>query len=260
MNGHRLKVISLNIQHAWNIQKPMMALPLRRKKVLANLDNIANMLRRHTPDIVLLQEVDRISPLTRHINQIQYLARRVGYLYYAHGASSEMRVGGKIVYAAGCGIISRYPIEKVEHIKFAPCFPTPRKGFLVASIRVAPGLSITVVSTHLVPFNLLNARAKSEQIERMAEVLHDKRPLVVGGDFNSGIRGNGKKHLNKLASRLQLATHPAARERHSRTYPARRPRRKIDWILVSPDMIIDEYKILRDRVSDHLAIGTTVSL
>ena len=260
MKGARLKIISLNIQHGWNVRQPVLPLPLSREKVLENLDKIAHLLIKNAPDVVLLQEVDRVSPLTKRIDQLQYIARRAGYLYHAHGASSEFRVAGKVVYAAGCGIISRFPILKTEHVRFDPCFPTPRKGFLVATLGLGPGLELTVASTHLVPFNLLNTRAKSAQIDKMAEALAGRRPIIVGGDFNSGVRGNGHMHIHTLARRLDLVTHENAHERRLRTYPARRPRRKIDWIFTSRDIRITDYRILRDRVSDHLAVRTTVSL
>ncbi len=254
-------MISLNMQHGWNARTALMPIPMPREKITENLDRIADLLRRHAPDVVLLQEVDRVSPLTKKIDQLDYIARRVGYLYRAHAPSAQMRVGGKVIYAAGCGIISRFPIKRTEHVRFDPCFPTPRKGFLVAEIAVAPETTVTVVSTHLVPFNLLNDGAKRAQIDRMTSTLERRTPIIVGGDFNSTLRGPSRKHIHTLARRLDLVTHPhSSRDRRLFTYPARRPTRKIDWVFTSRDMKITDYRILRDRVSDHLAVRTEVSL
>ena len=259
MSDKSLKIVSLNIQHGWNtgLSHP---LPISRRQILANLEKIGLLLKPHTPDIVLLQEVERMSPLTRNIDQLGYIAEMLGCEHIAHAASSQFRFGKKIMYAAGCGIISRYPILETEGIKFEPSFPTPRKGFLVATLVLSQGAKLTVVSTHLEPLDLLNARAKRGQIDAMIKALENKGPIVLGGDFNSAAHGRGHTYIQTLASKLNLVTHEdTAHNPGLYTYPSRKPRKRIDWIFASRDLKMSEYRILDGHVSDHLAIGTTVS-
>lgn len=254
-----IKIVSLNIQHGWNSDPPLPLL-IRQRAVLPNLNNIAALLEKHRPDIVLLQEVDRVSPLTQKVDQLKYLASRVGYNHRTHGTTSELRFGRRIVYAAGCGIMSRFPILSSENVKFNLSFPTPRKGFLVATLAIAPDKKLTVVSAHLSPMDVLSVRSRRAQIERMAEVLRDRGPIVIGGDLNTTFSGFDRKNIQILATRLNVRTHRAVIDRRLATYPARDPRRKIDWIFASPEIHMSEYAVLPERVSDHLAIGTTISL
>lgn len=254
-----LSVVSLNIQHGWNMNFSSVPM-LGRRTVLTNLDKIADLLQREKTDVVLLQEVDRISPLTFTIDQLSYLAKKMDMPFAVHGASSEVRIGTTVMYSAGCGIISRFPIVATEHVRFEPCLPTPRKGFLAARIALADGKEITVVSAHLVPLDILNGRAKRTHIEHMARALRGRRPLVIGGDLNSSLSGLGRSSVNALATRLNVRTHKNAMKPLTATYPARNPRRKIDWIFVSPEVRITDYRILSERVSDHLAIRTTLAV
>lgn len=256
---HTVKIISLNIQHGWNSDPPLPLL-IRQRGVTQNLNNIAALLEKHKPDIVLLQEVDRVSPLTQKMDQLRYIASRAGYLHRAHGTTSELRVGKRIVYAAGCGIMSRYPIVSSENVKFDLAFPTPRKGFLVATLGIAPEKTLTVVSVHLPPFDVLKVRSRKTHIEHMIKTLQGKTPLVIGGDLNTSFSGFEKKHIQTLATRLNVRTHRAVIDQKLATYPARDPRRKIDWVFASPEITINEYTVLPDRVSDHLAIKTTIIL
>ena len=254
----KVKIISLNIQHGWNSDNPV-PLSFRRREIVANLDKIVELLNKHQPDVVLLQEVDRISPLTSRIDQLRYIASRVGYLHLVHGASSEWRIRERVVYAAGCGIMSRFPIVTSEHVKFDQSLPTLRKGFLIATLDLPPGKQLTVVSAHLPPFDILNMYSKEVQIQKMAKALTGRGPFVIGGDLNMSLSFVGKKNFRSLTHQLKVKTHRSVLEPRFATYPAWNPRRKIDWIFASPEIAIQEYAVLPERVSDHLAVGTTVA-
>ena len=257
--SQRVKIISLNIQHGWNSDNPV-PFSFRRREILANLDKIVELLNKHRPDVALLQEVDLISPLTSRIDQLRYIASRVGYLHRAHGASSEWRLGDRIVYSAGCGILSRFPITTSENVKFDQSLPTLRKGFLIATLDLPPGKKLTVVSAHLPPFDILNVRSKRIQIEKIAQALNGRGPFVIGGDLNMSLSLVGRKNFRILTEQLRVRTHRDVLEPRFATYPARDPRRKIDWIFASPEFAMTDYSVLPDRVSDHLAVGTTITL
>ncbi|MDP3645953.1 MAG: endonuclease/exonuclease/phosphatase family protein [bacterium] len=252
-----VRIISLNIQHGWNVSHSM-PVYVPQKKIFENLDRITKLIQDYDADVILLQEVDQISPLTRRIDQLSYIQSEIGHQYSAYGASSELRRRDKLMYSAGCGIISRYPMTNVENIKFELSFPTPRKGFLCATLSISPGVELTVVSVHLVSFDILKSRSREAQIDRMAEILGQKKAVVIGGDLNISMRS---KHMNTLMSKLNVTTHHMGpNDKHLRTFPAIKPQRRIDWILTSPHLGITDYRTFPNRVSDHLAVGTTISL
>jgi len=249
--------MSLNIQHGWNVSHPMPVF-VPQKKIFENLDRITTLIQDYDADVVLLQEVDQTSPLTRRIDQLSYIQSQTGHQYSAYGASSELKRRGKLMYSAGCGIISRYPMTDVENIKFELSFPTPRKGFLAATLSIAPDIELTVVSVHLVSFDILQSRSREAQIDRMAQVLGQKKAVVIGGDLNISMRS---RHMKTLLSKLNVTPHhPETHHKHHRTFPAIKPQRRIDWILTSPHLGVSDYRTFPHRVSDHLAIGTTISL
>lgn len=257
MSSQGLKVISLNIQHGWNTHvSPRVFIPQR--KIVEHLEKIVSLVASYDADVVLLQEVDRTSPLTRKIDQLSYIQSRVGHRYSAYGGSSEFRRKDKLMYSAGCGIISRYPLSDVQNVKFDFTFPTPRKGFITATISPRPGLDITLASVHLVSFDILKPQSRHFQIEQLAGVLQDKRSLVLGGDLNGSMRST---HMKALVSRLAVTTHNmSAHDRALHTFPSFRPTRRIDWILTSPHLPITDYRTFTERVSDHRAVGTTISV
>jgi len=253
-----IRIISLNIQHGWNTRH--MAPPLRfsEDKVVANLEKIVGLIAEYDADVVLLQEVDRTSPLTRKIDQLSYIQARTGHAYSAYGASSELRRRDKLVYSAGCGIISRYPMTDVENVKFELSFPTPRKGFLSATLSISPTRILTVASVHLVPFNILKARSRHKQMRQLSGALAGKSPLVIGGDLNTSLKN---PHMQSLMANLGVAGHRIGhKDKSLHTFPSMRPQRRIDWILASEHLPVHDYRTFPHRVSDHRAIGATFGL
>ena len=259
-----VRIISLNIQHGWNNGNSMPSFFVAEKKMIDNLNRITKLIQDYQADIILLQEVDQISPLTRKIDQLSYIQARTGHQFSAYGASSELRRRGKPLYSAGCGIISRYPMTDIENVKFELSFPTPRKGFLSATISIpayrqaGPPVELTVVSVHFVSFDILKSTSRTNQIERMETVLSHKKAVVIGGDLNISMRS---RHMSTLMSKLNVTTHHLGpNDKHLRTYPAIKPQRRIDWIFASPHLTFSDYRVFPERVSDHLAVGSTISI
>jgi endonuclease/exonuclease/phosphatase family metal-dependent hydrolase len=82
-------------------------------------------------------------------------------------------------------------------------------------------------------------------------------PLVVGGDFNNE---PGGPIWQSLADRLQDA-YAVAPDGPADTYPARRPRRRIDGIFADPDVDVVACRAVHDipgvelvAASDHLPV------
>ncbi|MBI4128559.1 MAG: endonuclease/exonuclease/phosphatase family protein [Parcubacteria group bacterium] len=261
-----LKIVSLNMQHGRHIRPldsfaqpaQLDSLPLSPPYILKNLRKIGKFLADQETDIILLQEVDRVSPITPRIDHLAHIASAVGFDYAAHGASGKISLGGMTLYSAGCGILSRFPILDSWSVQFDLCFPS-RKGFVAATIALPSG-DVTVVSAHLSPLDMINGNSKKIQIEKMSAALSGRRPLVLGGDMNSDTNGRGRESILTLAARLDLQTDASALEGRLASFPSYWPTRKFDWIFASSELEISEYQILSERVSDHLAISAMVTL
>jgi endonuclease/exonuclease/phosphatase family metal-dependent hydrolase len=137
-------------------------------------------------------------------------------------------------------------------VTFPPSPPTPRKGFVYATARL-PDKEITVVSLHL---DFLSATARIAQIEELARHLAPRRgPLVVMGDFNTDWEEGGA--VRRLAERLNLrAYQPQAEDLASFPLTGKR----LDWILISPELRFVDYRVLPEVVSDHRVVVAEVDL
>ena len=244
-----MRVMTLNLAHGrkTGVHQAL----LWRRTLEKNLAEIAALLKREAPDVVALQEADAASLWSGGFDHVRHLAILAGY---PHRLSGEhvcfWRRGRRICY--GCSLLSRLPlVEKVSH-KFRRTLSLLPKGFVAATLR-HHGQRVAgarVVSVHL---DFARKRARRKQVEALAAELAGYRgPLIVMGDFNCQWPGR-EDTIQRLAEELHLRPfEPASAELP--TFPSRRPRRRIDWILVSKDFEFADYAVLPDRVSDHLAV------
>ncbi|MGH3347931.1 MAG: endonuclease/exonuclease/phosphatase family protein, partial [Nocardioides sp.] len=129
-DAERLTVLTLNL-HAG-----------RTKAGRLDLERVASELRSWDADLVLLQEVDRGRRRSDGVDQMRWLARRLGF-EAAYGATDRSRPGSN-----GNGILSRWPITDVR-LRDLPRAPGYfRRGLVRATVDVR-GREIDVFSTHL---------------------------------------------------------------------------------------------------------------
>src|SRR4030095_7388475 len=77
-----------------------------------DLERIAEVINKARPDLVALQEVDRGVRRTQGLDEIAELSRLTKMDYaFAHNIDYQ---GGEY----GVAILSRFPIEKIDHVKF----------------------------------------------------------------------------------------------------------------------------------------------
>lgn len=243
-----MRVMTLNLAHGrkTGVHQAL----LRRRTVAGNLDEVAALLRREAPDVVALQEADAPSLWSGRFDHVRHLAILAGY---PHRLSGEhfciWRRGRRICY--GCSLLSRLPLDEAVSHRFRRTLSIP-KGFVSAALR-HPGQrapAARVVSVHL---DFARRRVRRKQVEVLVEALGaGTGPLVVMGDFNCGWLGL-EDTLRRLCDELHLRPfEPGSRELS--TFPSRRPRRRLDWILVSRHFEFAGCAALPEQVSDHLAV------
>lgn len=213
-------------------------LPLGRKR--ENLDRIAHVIQSF--DVVALQEVDGGSLRSGFLNQLEYLAVRCQFPYWAQQCNRNLGPLGQ----HGNGLLSRLSPLRVEEHRLPG--PIPGRGALAVWLgeRSNP---LLVVNLHLA----LGPRTRLRQLDYVGRLIAQHEHVVVMGDMNT--------HAD------QLLSHPALRDSNlyspdlgSKTYPAWRPVRSLDHILLSPGLSVRSVEVLPAAHSDHLPLAVEIAL
>ncbi len=242
----RLRVLSYNVQagiatsryhhyltHSWRH-----LVPHARRWV--NMDRIAAAGLHHF-DVVGLQEIDAGSLRTNYINQARYLAERAHFPYWHFQTNRAM---GQLARHSN-GLLSRI---RPEHITDYKLPGLPGRGALLTRFGPAQG-GLLVVVVHLA----LSRRARHRQLAFLGELLEGRDPVVVMGDFNCSA---ADPEMAFFTERTGL--HLPAAELH--TYPSWRPSRRLDHILVSARLAVDDAWVPAWAISDHLPVAVDLRL
>ncbi len=222
-----------------------------RDQIVANLQKVAQLVRRQRPDILALQEADGPSIWSGLFDHVQWLGDKTAMEHRYRGAHVD-RVG--LCY--GTALVSRTKLIEPFSVAFAPSPPTPTKGFVAAKVAW-PGRPKTLVQVVSVHLDFARSGVRTQQVTEMAKRLSGaEQPLIVMGDFNAEW-SDRHSAVQAAAAALHLrAYRPEADKPH--TFP--RLGRRLDWILVSKDLEFAEYSTLPDEVSDHRAVVAVLRL
>jgi len=254
-----LSLFNLNIMHGRNCKSAVFPLRLSREVIQRNLDEIANCIHEHNPDIVTLQEVDQTSALSGNFDQFEYLTTRLEYPYKYFAPSCSASLFGTNIFISGNAILSRYPLENCESFNFGFSFPTERKGFIIADAVLPQGLKLSIASVHLVWIDWMRLNSRHHQLHLVREVVTSRKGSVaIAGDMNCDFLGK-ERTLRSFANHLDLRVYDPG-NKNLNTSPSWNPTKRIDWILASKDVNFISYKTIRNRISDHLAVFADLSI
>lgn len=222
-------------------------------------DRVADILKSHDPDIVMLQEVDEGAPRSREIDLAREVAEAAGYPYYAIGHNVSLRKG-----RYGNATLSRYPILRernidltIGHRKRRGCQHTT----LELQARKGHAHRLEVFNLHLG----LSARERQSQVGRLVRS-HEFADLsrgagcILGGDFNdwrSMLRFFFVEAFDfRCATDRQSKRGPLA----IKTYPSFSPRAGLDKIYFRGPLRLLQVTRCAHQVSrvasDHLPLIT----
>lgn len=235
----RLRLLSYNIQagvdtrgyHDYLTQGWKHVLPHRDRQI--NLDRIAMLIKPF--DIVALQEVDSGSLRSGFLDQTEYLAHHAQFPFWF--AQINRRIG--MLAQHSNGLLSRMKPAQVEEYKLPGL---PGRGVILCRFGGDNGL--TICSLHLA----LGRRARLRQIGFVSELVTNEPHLVVMGDMNCGDESDEMRLLVRNTNLRQPGF-------HSGTFPSWRPMRRIDHILVSDSLLVENARVLNYPISDHLPIS-----
>ncbi len=254
-----LKVMTYNIQigattnnPGWDVKK-------------FNLDAVAEVIRQQDPDIVALQEVDRLRSRSGKVDQVVYLAENLG-MYWAYSPSyfDVETKEGRGMY--GNAILSKYPIvSNYAHTLWRRGHLNPgeydwvieKRSILETKIDVN-GRLINVFSTHL----STTADQREIQTAEIRTLLSQVRgPKILMGDFNAIPQDSEMKYL--LSRYVDVLENSPIKGSQRATWPnGSKSTEAIDYILVSKDWELKEAKVVIEETgaSDHNPIVAIISL
>lgn len=243
--GRRLRVLSYNIQagvdtrcyREYVTQSWKHVLPHRER--LLNLNRISTVLKGY--DLVGLQEVDSGSLRSGFVDQTEYLAHRAEFPYWYKQVNRSL---GKLAQHSN-GLLSHMRPTAVTEHKLPGL---PGRGAILSQFgELEHGLVVCIL--HLA----LGRRARLRQVAYVSELLAQYPYVIVMGDLNCSC---DSAELQLLRERLGL-WEPTCR---AGTFPSWQPVRKIDHILVSRSMAIENARVVDYSLSDHLPISLDILL
>jgi len=244
MSPQTIKILTYNIFHGEKYYTPGEN----------NLQEIAQVINDLQPDVVALQEVDRLTTRSARLNGgerkdlMQELARMTGmHGYFGH--AMVQHDGGY-----GEGILSRTPKQPTVHI-----LPTPQGGEPRALISIEhtfpDGRSVVFSGTHLCHEFEGNRIA---QVEAIVDILKASgKPALVAGDFNFT-----PDQAPYAVIRASMRDSGEVFGETSNTWTYHERNHRLDYVFMdnASPWQVKEVRLIDTNASDHLPVFVVLEL
>lgn len=217
------------------------------------------------PDILALQEVTTFFPYfdLENTNILEKFQKAIPLLKYSSFAPILKRERGGKFEQLGNAIFSRYKILETNIFYFhhpprwgRRWWNNQAKNLLEAKIKI-DGKELFVYSTHL-SLNplLLDTKKRIEEAEKIIKVVKEKKPLIIGGDFNGRPNSLVVQRLKGAFRRADPKNRPtfAKLSLSAGRLKIKGISLKLDYVFYSPQLKIRTCHILKTDASDHLPI------
>ena len=230
-----------------------------------NLERVARVVRETGADVVLLQEVDRLTERSGRVDQVAELERLTG-LRGSFGRTLDYQ-GGEY----GIAILSRWPVARDTLIPLAVTPPQQRaggsyepRGALLAVIARGRD-TLRVLNTHLDPSR--DDHYRGQEVDALRTIADQLRAecapatssggwdgcgaVLAGGDFNATPESAVQERLRSAGWRDAWA---GCGDGDGHTFPVARPVRRIDYLFVIAGAQCRAARVLDADASDHRAV------
>ncbi|QOR65034.1 endonuclease/exonuclease/phosphatase family protein [Cytobacillus suaedae] len=234
-----LNVLTFNIHHGKGLDKRV------------NLERIANIIKRSKADIIGLNEVDvSFGKRSQFLNQAAILAELLE-MDYVFGPVISRKKRDRTVGEYGNVILSRFNvISDKNHLLFSHPYLAEPRGLLEVNLEVF-GKVVSAFVTHL----SINPLLQRKQIKDIEKIIQKKSNVIIMGDFNMNPKSRNHSYLTKILK-------DTSESECGNTYPANKPRKKLDYIFINDEIALVESKVVTiDPVaSDHLPLMSKISI
>lgn len=222
-----------------------------------NLEQVAGLIRSSGADLAMLQEVDRETQRSGHVDQVQVLT---------DGSRLRGVFGRTLDYDGGT-----YGIAMFSRLGFAVSDTVPLP---VSPVQTRAGGSheprgalVTIARTplgrlHAITTHLDASREETYRLQEAAKIIDlvddrvsDRTPVLVGGDFNSEPDSAVLQRLRAAGLRdawLECGHGDGL------TYPADSPVKRIDYLFLTATLHCRDATVLDSQASDHRALFVTI--
>jgi endonuclease/exonuclease/phosphatase family metal-dependent hydrolase len=213
------------------------------------LQRVADVISTEGVDVAGLQEVDRHwSNRSGFLDQAAWLARELDmHLVYGANVDREPLAPGGPRRQCGTAILSAARILDWDNTFLPRRKRHEQRGLLRARV-VVRGVPLQVYNTHLQHNDRVERREQAAAIRSMIGTPKD--PVVLLGDLNAR---PGSPEVGTLVEDLVDAWERAGRGA-GYTSPSRRPKRRIDYVLTSPEVVVRSAAVVTSDASDHLPV------
>lgn len=211
-------------------------------------------IRRHEPDIVLLQEVERALPGGVQVQPPPNYERIRAALPDMHGCFAYPRPDVReLPFGIGLAILARTPLRDVfrqdlasprVEFMFGGAAHTPTDRVLLGARTTIEGRDLTLVNTHLLAFFMLKSSSEIHggQRQQVAECLDRlDGPVLLSGDFNVSKHDSLVEQFGRVGFQSAQMTEPTW---------WRRPY-VLDHIFYNGSLRCRGCRVVQSRASDH---------
>lgn len=202
-----------------------------------NLQEFMDIVKSEEPDFILTQEIDGGSIRTSTTNQHEYVASKIPQQY---SSKFNTKYRGSLFPRAP---VLRYMGNSVFYKEGSAekhSLSIGRKN-LVQEIKLD---NFSIFSLHLSTFG---EWIRKQQIKEIVQIAKNRQDYIIAGDLNLH---KGAKEINYLEKKLGNPLYSPGK-----TFPARKPTRKLDLVASSENIEINNLKDLGNRFSDHRPIS-----
>lgn len=215
-----LRVLCYNIHHGEGTDKTI------------NLPRLAGVVRAADPDLVALQEVDDKTRRSGGVDQTAELARLTGL---------EARFGKAIDYDGGGygqAILARFPLREPK-VHWLPGEPDRERRIAFEARFTWQKHDLVFVTTHL---HHRNANFREQQATKLNDLYRKSEyPVILAGDLNA-------EPMSTPIRTLEQHWLFATSDPKLLTFPAPKPVKMIDYILLRPE---NRFRVMAARVLDE---------
>ena len=237
--GLPLRVMSYNLHFGFDVDG------------WSRLDGTASAIEASGADVVGLQEVSRGWYVNGSTDMLGWLQRRLRMPHALFAGASDDIWGN--------AILSRRPILASGVVRLPREGVPLRRNAIWADVDLGAGRRLRVVSTHLHYVQGPDGdRVRLAQLPVVLAAARGRAATVLLGDLNA-TPGSAEIAEVRRAGLVDAFVAGRGRPADELTFPSDRPERRIDWIWVSPDLRVAEFRATTTTASDHRGIAVTVT-